>query len=480
MQKKFITNLFFLLILNFLIKPFYILGIDAEIINRVGAETYGLYFSLFNFSFLFNIFLDLGINSFNTKNIAQNEQLLSKYFSNLLSLKLVLVVVYIGLTALAGLIWGYSAYSLKLLTLLTFNQGIAAVTLYLRSNLSGSQMFIKDSVISVLDRFLMILICSVLLWGNITNQPFQIEWFIYAQTLSYGITLLFALYWVWKKSAYVKMKFNRVFSMAIFKQSIPYALLVLLMTFYYRSDSVMLEKMLEDGGKQAGYYAQTYRFFEAGNMVAYLFSVLLLPIFSKMIKTKECLGGIVNMSFKIIFSGAVIVCLLCYQFGNEILEWRYHDLSPQSNDLFSVLMLCFVFISTTYVFGTLLTANGNLKALNILAGVAVIVNIGLNLIFIPKWQALGSAIASLITQGFVSIAQVIIAKRKFDFCVPKIVYIQFIGFILGVVGLAWLCDNYIDNWGIAAAVFFVTAFVFALSINMIPLKKMAYVIKNDK
>ncbi len=479
MQKKFITNLFFLLILNFLIKPFYILGIDAEIINKVGAETYGLYFSLFNFSFLFNVFLDLGINSFNTRNIAQNEQLLSKYFSNLLSLKLVLVVVYIGLTALAGLIWGYSSYSLKLLTLLTLNQGIAAVTLYLRSNLSGSQMFIKDSIVSVLDRFLMILICSVLFWGNLYDQPFQIEWFIYAQSISYGVTLLFALYWVWKKSAYVKMKFNRVFSMAIFKQSIPYALLVLLMTFYYRSDAVMLEKMLEDGGEQAGYYAQTYRFFEAGNMVAYLFSVLLLPIFSKMIKAKECLGGIVNMSFKIIFSGAIIVCMLCYQFGNEILEWRYDDLSVQSNGLFSVLMLCFVCISTTYVFGTLLTANGNLRTLNLLASIAVVLNIGLNLIFIPKWQALGSAVASLITQAFVSITQIIISKRVFGFSVPGIMYVQFVGFILGVFGLAWVCNAYIESWAIAASVFFVTAFVFALSINMIPLKKMAYIIKND-
>ena len=29
-----------------------------------------------------------------------------------------------------------------------------------------------------------------------------------------------------------------------------------------------------------------------------------------------------------------------------------------------IFMICFVFISTTYIFGTLLTANGNLKTLN--------------------------------------------------------------------------------------------------------------------
>ena len=479
MQKKFITNLLFLLVLNFLIKPFYILGIDAEIINRVGAETYGIYFSLFNFSFLFNIFLDLGINNFNTKNIAQNEHLLSKYFSKLFSLKLLLVVGYVLFTVLAGFVWGYSNYALKLLLILTFNQGIVAMIMYLRSNLSGVQMFVKDSVISVLDRFLMIVFCSALLWGNLTNKPFEIEWFIYAQTVSYGITLLLAWFWVWQKSAFIKIKFNKLFSMVIIKQSVPYALLILLMTFYYRSDSVMLEKMLVDGSKQAGYYAQAYRFFEAGNMVAYLFSVLLLPIFSKMIKAKQSLDGIVDISFKIMFSGAIILSVLCFQFGDEIMHWRYNDLSNQSIQLFSVLMFCFVCISTTYIFGTLLTASGDLRTLNLLAGSAVIINIGLNLLFIPRWQALGSAVASLITQLIVSVTQIIVSKRKFEFKSTLKGYIQFVGFVLGVFGLAYYSHLYVLNWVLAMLVFIVTSSIFALSIRMIPLKRMIYIIKNE-
>ena len=103
-----------------------------------------------------------------------------------------------------------------------------------------------------------------------------------------------------------------------------------------------------------------------------------------MIKEKQVLNGIIDISFKIMFSGAIILSVLCFQFGEEILNWRYHDLSHQSVHLFSVLMFCFVCISSTYVFGTLLTANGDLRVLNLLAGSAVVVNIGLNLLFIPS------------------------------------------------------------------------------------------------
>ena len=69
MKNKFFSNLVLILFLNMVIKPLYILGIDAEILkiteyNNPGA--YGTYFSLLNLTFIFNIILDLGINNFNT------------------------------------------------------------------------------------------------------------------------------------------------------------------------------------------------------------------------------------------------------------------------------------------------------------------------------------------------------------------------------------------------------------------------------
>ena len=61
MQRKFLTNITLLLFLNFLVKPFWIFGIDRTIQNIVGAGEYGWYSSLLNFTFLFNILLDFWI-----------------------------------------------------------------------------------------------------------------------------------------------------------------------------------------------------------------------------------------------------------------------------------------------------------------------------------------------------------------------------------------------------------------------------------
>ena len=67
MRKKFAGNLLLLIFANVLVKPFWIFGIDRVVQNKVGPAEYGTYFALFNFSFLFGIVLDFGLNNFNNR-----------------------------------------------------------------------------------------------------------------------------------------------------------------------------------------------------------------------------------------------------------------------------------------------------------------------------------------------------------------------------------------------------------------------------
>ena len=108
MKRKFVSNLILVLLLNVIIKPFYILGIDAEIlkITEQGSPgSYGTYFSLLSLTFIFNILLDMGVNTFNTRNIAQNTQLIQKHFSGIFTLKLFLGLIYLIIILSFGLIF---------------------------------------------------------------------------------------------------------------------------------------------------------------------------------------------------------------------------------------------------------------------------------------------------------------------------------------------------------------------------------------
>ena len=493
MQKKFLTNLALLLFLNLLVKPFWVLGIDRSVQNAVGSEEFGYYFSILNFSFLFNIFLDLGITNFNNRNIAQNTQLLNKHFSGILILKALLGIVYICITFLVGWIIGYDSNQFIMLSWVAFNQFLLSFVLYLRSNISGLLLFKTDSLLSVLDRLLMILFCSILLWGNVTDGVFKIEWFVYAQTAAYGATFLTALLVVIKKSAFRKLNWNWPFALMILKKSAPFALLILLMAQYNRIDTVLIERLLPGslGDQQAGIYAQAYRLLDAANMIAFLFAVLLLPIFSRMIKLKQSVEDLVKLSFSILFTTSVVVAVGSSFYSHEIMEWLYPQHSSetasfyllrlqQSSVIFSLLMFGFVAMSIVYVFSTLLTANGSLKQLNIIAGTGVLISIGINFILIPKMQATGSAYASLSAQFITSLAQLIVVVYLFKFRINYKYLIVLVSYVGGVVAAAYFSRNLVYDWKINILLMFTFSLLLAMALRLINIRSFIQIIKSEK
>jgi O-antigen/teichoic acid export membrane protein len=445
MQKKFLTSLFILLGVNLIIKPIWILGIDRTVQNLTGPTEYGFYFAMLNFSFLFNILLDLGITNFNNRNIAQNAHLLTKHFSGISILKFMLAGLYLIITFTAGYFIGYDSRQFHFLLFLSLNQFLLSFILYLRSNISGLQLFKTDSILSVLDRLLMIILCSLLIWGNFTTGTFRIEWFLYAQTSAYIGTFFICMTIVILKAKFKRPNWSIPFFLLILKQSFPFALLILLMTFYNRIDSVMLERMLEDGNKHAGIYAAAYRLLDAFNMIAYLFAVILLPMFSRMLKTGDNILPIIRISFSLLFVFSSYVAVFSAFYSEQLMELMYHSHAQESAAVFRILMFCFIPVSATYIFGTLLTANGSLKKLNIIAFSGMLLNIILNLIVIPKFYGQGAATVSVITQGITAALQllyvVVLFKIKTD---TKYLLFLLLHLTLMVLSI-YIISQYTDN-----------------------------------
>jgi O-antigen/teichoic acid export membrane protein len=501
MQRKFLTNLGLMLFLNLLVKPVWIFAIDRNVQNVVGAMDYGFYFDLLNFSFLFNILLDLGITNFNNRNIAQNQQLLNKHFSAIVVMKFLLALVYIIIAFGVAFLMKYKADQMRLLVWLAFNQILTSFILYLRSNVSGLLMFKTDSILSVLDRILMILFCSILLWGHITASKFRIEWFVYSQTAAYGVTVLVASLIVIKKASFRRLSVNWPFFLMIIKRSLPFASLVLLMTLYNRLDPVMLGKLLPvkavvPNGEiytahfQVGIYANGFRLLDASNMIAYLFSVLLISVFSRMIKKKESVEKMVKLSFTLLITIAVIVAFGCIFYSHEIMKLLYWENFDRSAEVFKLLMGGFIAVSTTYIFGTLLTANGNLKQLNIISVIGLLINFSMNFILIPRLLAVGSAYASLVTQFFIAIMQVIIVQKIFKFRINYRYLLTLLFFIIGVVLLNFI-SKAVDfrqlgigpssnSWLLNFFLMIVLSFGFAAALKLLNLKSMLQILREDQ
>jgi len=448
MRKNFIANISFLLLLNLLIKPFWILGVDRGVQNALGPEVYGVYFALFNFSYLFQVILDFGINNYNNRLIARAPEKLGSQLFTTLVLKVLLGIVYTLLLFIAAVGVAFDAASLQILGQLALMQIGLSFYSFLRSNVNALHLFRTDAILSVLDKGITSILCGLVLWTNVTGWEISIPLFIQIQIAGYAIGILVAFIILGSRRIAIRMQFDRALMVQIFRSSFPYALLGFLMTAYYRTDGVMLERMLGDQGDyQAGVYASAFRLLDALSILGFLFAGLLMPMFARMLEDREPIAPLLRLGYTLtlIFSAGAGIAFLFHR--EAIMTLLYHQPDPQAGHIFGLLMISFIAISITYIFGSLITAHGSLRILNIISLGGFLLNAALNAALIPEQLATGSAVATVFAQVLILVAHIFIAGQLFPDAMSRQIWLRSLLFLVMVTGINFGCLWLPLGWG---------------------------------
>lgn len=414
MRRFFVKNLVFVLTVNLLVKPLWIFFIDRTVQNRVGHASYGLYSALFNMGIIFQILLDFGLSNYNTRLISQNPERIKEIFPSMFSARLLLVLVYTILVGIFAWAIGYRGDELELLAGVLLIQVLSATMLFIRSNVSALHKFRADSLLSVSDRLLMILLCGALLYLPATRNSFTIEWFVLAQIACFSIAIIMALFVLGRISgvkASLAIDLPKV--MRIIRDSAPYALLIFLMSVYTRSDTLLLERLSGiDGKEQAGIYAAGYRLLDVCNIFGLMFAGILLPLFGRMLAERQSVTPIISLSVNIMLPLSFIAAVAAAYYGTDIMHLLYKGNSPNDGLIFALLIASFPAFCIMYIYSTLLTASGNLKLLNKIAATGVVINLALNFMLIPQYKAVGAAATALLTQTLLAICFIAFARKN--------------------------------------------------------------------
>jgi O-antigen/teichoic acid export membrane protein len=266
------------------------------------------------------------------------------------------------------------------------------------------------------------------------RDRFTILHFVLGQMAALGLTMLISWRLLRHYSTLVLtwLSFKQLKVVAI--KAMPYALIVFLMTIYTRIDGVMILRLLEDGDYEAGVYAAGYRILDALNMVAFLFAMLLLPMFSATQSLPAQLRLLIDEGFRYMWLFVIPVCVFGILFRKEIMTGLYTQAEPYWGMVFGLLITTFVLMGMMYVFSTFLAAMGRIKSMNIVFAITVFLNILLNLLFIPSYKAAGAAAATLITQFFAVCGILVLCIGIF----PLKVSVRYVFQVLGFTGFCIL------------------------------------------
>lgn len=423
MKREFIINIILLIFINLMIKPLYIFGIEAKIQNIVGPTEYGMYFAYFNFVFLFQFINDPGLQNWNAQYVPKNREKINTHFPYILQSKILLASIFIGIVGILGSVLGFG--NMRLLLLLSVNMILSSLFMVIRTTLSGMGFYRVDSLLSALDKAMMIIILAYLIWFSSSKEDLSIFTFVYGQLAAYIISVVVALIILLTK---IDWKFTWLSTSKIKEivlQCLPFVLALIFMTTYNKLDGVMLSRLLSDDNYQAGVYASAYRIYDAANMTGYLFAALLLPMFSANIAHRDTLVELVNIGVKYIFIMSWIIVVVVFFYGRDIMSFIYTDYNTTYYLTLVWLIVGYMMVALAYIYGTFLVAADKINRLNVIFGIGVIINLLLNLVFIPKYGAVGAALTTFITQFLILIGQFYVAQdvlkmsfRRRDFIRP--------------------------------------------------------------
>lgn len=435
---SFFHSLGLLVLLNVLIKPVWIFAIDRQVQNEVGTAAYGVYFSLLGLSVFFNFLLDWGLTVYFNRQLAGDPENFTGRAGSFMVIKMLFAILYTVIVLLIGFVAGIERWDILILVIMV--QVLTSFFVFLRNIVTAMQWFTLDAWMSVIDKALMILLCGGFIYFPLIFGEISLIKFLYIQMACTGLAITTLLIILTRKA--VSMRIRKPFpGIDVLKATLPYAMIVLLMSAHYRLDGFLLERLHPDGDYQAGVYAGAYRLLDASNMIGFLLASFLLPYTANLLGKRKSIEPVVLSSRHLLIIFSLFISITVIFHASWLQDILYHSVDPVAVTVMQVCLPVLIVYSLVHVYGTVLTARGHLLPLCYILLISVSVNIVTNLLLIPGYGARGCCISALISQGFCGIATMVYARKKSAIKLDTrslLIYI-FIGVLLAT--LYYLCRN---------------------------------------
>lgn len=382
-----------LVLVNALVKPVWILGIDRWVQNAVGLESYGNYFTVWGLTLTVGFLLDLGLSTRIQREVA-GQQGQSEQLSGLFATKSALLLLYF--ISIAAIGWLNPSLPTEILWGVAAIQALQSLYLYFRSWVTATQQFGADVWFSISDKALLIPLCAWWLMGNGKPMPVSLSVFIWLQLFTLSLSILWVCFFLYRRG--VSFIGKIAFSFDDLKRSWPYALLVLLMSAHTRLDGYWLTLWGKQGSYEAGRYASGFRLLDAVNMFGYLVASFLLPYLARNASNKETTRLAIRNARLGLTTISIVAISIVLILPHRVAAILYPNDAQAVSMIWPTLFGSLIGYSLIHVYGTALTAWGELRVFQYVIGGALVLHVLLSASLIPMSGAMGSAMAAWISQ----------------------------------------------------------------------------------
>jgi len=374
----------------------------------LGAEGFGILSFALAFTGIFGVFSDLGLSTLTVREVARDKTLASKYLGNIAVMKIILVVITFGLIAITINLLDYPEQTIKVVYLVALSIIFGAF----------SNMF--NSIFQAYERMEYISV------GRILSSALMLAGALFAISQGFGVVGFASIYFIvsaivlgysfvicaWK-FAKPKIEVDWSFWKPTIREALPFGLSSIFVMIYFYIDSVMLSLM--KGDVVVGWYNAAYRFVYVLLFIPAAYFSSIYPIMSRFYKTSEdSLKFSYKKSLKYILIVAYPIAIGVTLFANKIILLVFKEEFTPSIPALQILVWAVFFSYLAHA--TLYTLNSINRQIvyTKLTSLAMVLNIILNLIFIPSFSFIGASLTTLFTEFIGFFLMFYYLKRYFE------------------------------------------------------------------
>jgi O-antigen/teichoic acid export membrane protein len=372
----------------------------------LGVADFGVLYLAMSLSLLFAVLVEFGLNQQLVRAIARDPELAGPYLVNALAIKLALsLVAYLMILGLTFVL-GYDAQARLVIAVYSLILAFSGTATTFTAVYQGTQRVIYAAVGTVVEKVLVCVLALGLLWLGFGVVAMAAVFVVgaAASALWQGVFL--------RRVARVELRLDRAVMGTLARSAIPFFAYWVLGSLYYRLDTILLSKL--SGETVLGWYGAAYRLFDTlvflPSIVA---SAILFPILSQLsIQSRPALRRAMVRGLDTILIVGIPICVGLFTLAEPIIGLIYPR--PEFMQAVPALQWLAVGLLLLYVnsiLGVTLVSLNQEKKLTLLAGLALVLNLGLNLALIPRFQHVGAASTTAATEAFMLVYLLAVTPR---------------------------------------------------------------------
>jgi O-antigen/teichoic acid export membrane protein len=389
------------------------------IARALGPEDLGKYYFAISFAAIFSILMDLGMTNILTREIAKAGDNAEKYLGSILAIKLPLSILTGFTIILLANVFHYSELTKLLIYLSTICVVLDSFTATFFSVARGFHNLSYESISSVIFQIIVLITGLAILKINLGIS--WLMWSLVAASIFnclYSLTILKRIFKlrVWTLYDLKHMKL-------ILRIAIAFGLFAIFQRVYAYFDTVLLASLA--GDYYVGVYQIAFKIINALQFLPLAFTASLYPALSAYWSSNRQQLAITYeraMNYLIIISLPISMGIITLA-DKIVLIFKAGYAGAILPLEINMAALLFIFIG--YPIGSLLNACDKQKINTINMGLTVLLSIILNIILIPKFQAVGASITVLLSNAFMLVLGLIQVPKIIKFRPGKILIIFF-------------------------------------------------------